>query len=276
MPGMTAFSANLNKVALLRNTRETGRPDVLAAARACLAAGAHGITVHPRPDQRHTRPRDVTELRALTRQQGREFNIEGFPDEAFLALVCAVVPEQCTLVPDSPTQRTSDHGWDCGVHAETLRRVVGRLRANRIRVSIFLDPEPAQVALAAATGTDRIELYTEPYARAFAGSDRDAVLARYRATALAAAGAGLGVNAGHDLDLENLGPFLATVPDVLEVSIGHALVADALDFGFAGAVERYVRICLGHSNPRSAWPVTSLPETSRPQTAATSRPETAE
>jgi pyridoxine 5-phosphate synthase len=242
-PPMTAFSANLNKVALLRNTRDTGYPDILRAARACIAAGAHGITVHPRPDQRHTRPQDVTALRALTRELDVEFNIEGYPDEAFLALVCAVVPEQCTLVPDEPGQRTSDHGWDCQTHQQQLTRVVARLKANRIRTSIFLDPEPAQVAHAAATGTDRVELYTEPYARAFATTDRAAVLSRYRATATAARAAGIALNAGHDLNLDNLGAYLDAVPWTDEVSIGHALVSDALDLGWSEAVRRYVAIC---------------------------------
>jgi pyridoxine 5-phosphate synthase len=240
---MTSFSANLNKVALIRNTRDGGNPSVLRAAELCLGAGAHGITVHPRPDRRHTRPQDVADLRALTRARGVEFNIEGYPDEAFLSLVCATVPEQCTLVPDEPGQRTSDHGWDCGAHRDLLTRVCARLRGAGIRVSVFVDPDPAQPPIAATCGAHRVELYTEPYARAFASSDRASVLARYRATAEAALHAGLGVNAGHDLTLGNLGAFLAAVPRVAEVSIGHALISDALELGFPEAVRRYVAIC---------------------------------
>jgi pyridoxine 5-phosphate synthase len=242
---MTAFSANLNKIALLRNTRDHGVPDLVRISRICLEAGAHGLTVHPRPDQRHTRPADVHALRALTAEAGREFNVEGYPSEDFLALVCAVRPEQCTLVPDWPGQRTSDHGWDVATHRELLARVAARLAAAGVRVSIFLDPEPAQAPLAAAVGADRIELYTEPYARSFGGASQAAMLARYRDTARAAQAAGLGVNAGHDLSLANLGVFLGGVPDVLEVSIGHALIAEALELGMTETVGRYVAICSG-------------------------------
>jgi pyridoxine 5-phosphate synthase len=240
---MTAFSANLNKIALLRNTRDNGIPDPVKLGRLCVQAGAHGLTVHPRPDQRHTRPDDVHVLRALTAELGVELNVEGYPSDDFVGLVCAVRPEQCTLVPDWPGQRTSDHGWDAHAHAELLRRVCARLKANGIRVSIFLDPELAQVPHAAATGAERIELYTEPYARAFGGGAQAAMLARYRDTARAAQAAGLGVNAGHDLSLANLGAFLGAVPSVLEVSIGHALIAEALEFGMAETVRRYVAIC---------------------------------
>jgi pyridoxine 5-phosphate synthase len=240
---MTAFSANLNKIALLRNTRDNGIPDPVRLGRLCVQAGAHGLTVHPRPDQRHTRPDDVHALRALTAELGVELNVEGYPSDDFVGLVCAVRPEQCTLVPDWPGQRTSDHGWDCAAHGELLKRVCARLSANGIRVSIFLDPELAQVPHAAATGASRIELYTEPYARAFAGAARAQMLARYRDTARAAQGAGLGVNAGHDLSLANLGAFLAAVPQVLEVSIGHALIAEALELGMGETVRRYVAIC---------------------------------
>jgi pyridoxine 5-phosphate synthase len=240
---MTAFSANLNKIALLRNTRDNGIPDPVRLGRQCIEAGAAGVTVHPRPDQRHTRPGDVHALRALTAELNVELNVEGYPSEDFIGLVCAVRPEQCTLVPDWPGQRTSDHGWDAHAHQELLRRVAGRLKANGIRVSIFLDPEPAQAPHAASTGADRIELYTEPYARAFGGAAQAAMLGRYRDTARAAQSAGLGVNAGHDLSLGNLAAFLAAVPKVLEVSIGHALVAEALEFGMGETVRRYVAIC---------------------------------
>ena len=240
---MTAFSANLNKIALLRNTRDNGIPDPVRLGRLCVEAGAHGLTVHPRPDQRHTRPDDVHALRALTAELGVELNVEGYPSDDFVGLVCAVRPEQCTLVPDWPGQRTSDHGWDAATHAELLGRIAARLKSNGIRVSIFLDPELAQVAHAAATGAARIELYTEPYARAVGTAGAAGMLARYRETAVAAQAAGLGVNAGHDLNLVNLGPFLSAVPKVLEVSIGHALIAEALELGMSETVRRYVAIC---------------------------------
>ena len=240
---MTAFSANLNKIALLRNTRDNGLPNVLHFARLCLSAGATGITVHPRPDERHTRPSDVRSLRQLTREWNAEFNIEGYPTDDLLQLVLEVRPEQCTLVPDAPDQKTSDHGWDVIAQADLLKRVVPPLRAAGIRVSIFLDPTPELTLLVPATGADRIELYTEPYARAFSTTDRDASLAQYAATAEAAQRAGLSVNAGHDLNLDNLGPFLRSVPHVAEVSIGHALIADALELGMAEAVRRYMAIC---------------------------------
>ncbi len=240
---MTAFSANLNKVAMLRNTRDNGVPDVVRLGRLCLEAGAAGLTVHPRPDQRHTRPADVHALRALTSGMGAELNVEGYPSDDFIGLVSATRPEQCTLVPDWPGQRTSDHGWDAGSHLDLLRRVCARLTSNGIRVSVFLDPEPAQVPHVAAVGADRIELYTEPYARSAGAPGEAAVLARYRDTAGAAQAAGLGVNAGHDLSLANLGAFLAAVPGILEVSIGHALIAEALEFGISETVRRYRSIC---------------------------------
>ncbi|TXT38088.1 MAG: pyridoxine 5-phosphate synthase [Planctomycetota bacterium] len=240
---MTAFSANLNKIALLRNTRDNGLPDVVRFARLCVAAGASGITVHPRPDERHTRPSDVRQLRQLTRELNVEFNIEGYPTDEFLRLVHEVRPEQCTLVPDAPDQRTSDHGWDVVAQADLLKRVVPPLRAAGIRVSIFMDPTPEAMPLVPATGAHRIELYTEPYARDFETAQRTTSLAQYAATARAAQQVGLGVNAGHDLNLDNLGPFLRAVPHVEEVSIGHALIADALELGMSEAVRRYVAIC---------------------------------
>ncbi len=240
---MTAFSANLNKIALLRNTRDNGLPDVLHFARLCVAAGAAGITVHPRPDERHTRPGDVHELRRLTYELGVEFNLEGYPTDEFLRLVLEVRPEQCTLVPDAPDQKTSDHGWDVAAQTELLARVVAPLRAAGIRVSIFMDPTPDAMPLIPVTGADRIEIYTEPYATAFTTPERGAVLVQYAAAARAAHQAGLGVNAGHDLTLDNLGSFLHAVPNVAEVSIGHALIADALELGMSEAVRRYVAIC---------------------------------
>ncbi len=240
---MTAFSANLNKIALLRNTRDNGIPDVVHFARQCIAAGAAGITVHPRPDKRHTRPSDVYALRKLTRELNVEFNIEGYPTDEFLRLVLEVRPEQCTLVPDAPDQKTSDHGWDVVAQADLLQLVVPPLAVAGIRVSIFMDPAPELMPLVPATGAHRIELYTEPYATSFATLDQATSLARYAASAEAARRAGLGVNAGHDLNLDNLGPFLKTVPHVEEVSIGHALIADALELGMSEAVRRYVAIC---------------------------------
>lgn len=242
---MTAFSANLNKVALLRNTRDNGIPDLRHFARSCIAAGAAGITVHPRPDQRHARPSDVHELRQLTREVGVEFNIEGYPTDDFLRLVHEVRPEQCTLVPDAPDQKTSDHGWDVSAHGSLLLRVISPLRDAGIRVSLFMDPAPELMPLVPATGAHRIELYTEPYARAFPTLGRVASLALYVAAAHAAQQVGLQVNAGHDLNLDNLGPFLEAVPHVEEVSIGHALIADALELGMTEAVRRYVAICQG-------------------------------
>lgn len=240
---MTAFSANLNKIALLRNTRDNGIPDLNRLARQCLSAGSAGITVHPRPDERHTRPSDVRELRLLTHELHAEINIEGYPTDDFLRLVHEVRPEQCTLVPDAPDQKTSDHGWDVATHLDLLRRIIPPLKAAGIRVSLFMDPDPVAIKLVPQTYADRIELYTEPYAHAFLTGGRVASLAQYAAAAQAAHERGLGVNAGHDLNLDNLGAFLAGVPHVEEVSIGHALIADALELGLCEAVRRYVAIC---------------------------------
>ena len=238
---MTQLSANLNKVALLRNTRTVGIPSVVHAARIALGAGAHGITVHPRPDGRHVRAQDVRELAQLLRQSpGAEFNIEGNPFHGLLEFVREARPAQCTLVPDETGAFTSDHGWDLDKDSARLRPVMAELKSLGVRVSLFMDPVPAAMPAAAKLGADRVELYTEPYARAFGGSERQTVLARYAESARAAQAAGLGVNAGHDLNLDNLGPFLKAVPRVLEVSIGHALIADALEFGLAEAVRKYL------------------------------------
>ena len=247
---MTAFSANLNKVALLRNTRDNGIPDLARMARLCVAAGAAGITVHPRPDERHTRPGDVCALRLLTRGLRVEFNIEGYPTDDFLRLVHEVRPEQCTLVPDAPDQKTSDHGWDVATNGELLKRIIPPLRAAGIRVSLFMDPDPEAIPLVPPTGAHRIELYTEPYARAFPTADKADSLAQYAATAEAAHRLGLGVNAGHDLNLDNLGEFLSRVPRVAEVSIGHALIADALELGLTAAVRQYIAICQSAATQR--------------------------
>jgi pyridoxine 5-phosphate synthase len=238
---VTLLSANLNKVALLRNTRTIGIPDVVHAARIALRAGAHGITVHPRPDGRHVRANDVRDLAAVVRERpGAEFNIEGNPFHGLLEFVREVRPAQCTLVPDETGAFTSDHGWDLPRDRARLEPVIAELKALGVRVSLFMDPVPAAMAAAAGLGADRVELYTEPYARAFGTPGESAVLRGYAEAARAAQGAGLGVNAGHDLNLANLPAFLATVPGVLEVSIGHALIADALEFGLGEAVRRYL------------------------------------
>lgn len=238
---MTALSVNLNKVALIRNSRQSGIPSVIRAAELCIAAGADGITVHPRPDERHIRRSDVRELKPMLTV---EFNIEGNPLEpVFLDLVREVRPTQCTLVPDSREQSTSDHGWAVAAMAHVLEPIVGDLHAHGIRVSLFVDADPTVMAAAKAIGADRVELYTGPYAEEFVAGQRETALARYAAAAQAALDVGLEVNAGHDLSLDNLGPFLQHVPGVAEVSIGHALIADALELGLPETVRRYKAIC---------------------------------
>jgi len=238
---VTRLSVNLNKIALLRNSRTLGIPSVIRAAVIALDAGAQGITVHPRPDGRHIRTADVHELAQLLAQRGGvEFNIEGNPFENVLELAAAVRPQQCTLVPDEASALTSDHGWDLRRDAARLRPVIAELRAMGIRVSLFMDPGPELMQAAFDAGADRVELYTEPYASAFGGPGESAVLARYAAAADAAQRAGLGVNAGHDLNCNNLPRFLDAVTGVQEVSIGHALIADALEWGLAVAVQRYL------------------------------------
>ena len=247
----TALSVNVNKVALVRNTRHLGIPDVVRAARLCLEAGAHGITVHPRPDERHIRSGDVYDLAALLAQwPGREYNIEGNPFHNLMDFVRAVRPQQATFVPDSTDQFTSDHGWNLAQDSERLRPLIDECHALGVRVSLFMDPLPDAMAAARAVGADRVELYTEPYAAAWGTPQAAAELARYRAAALAAQAVGLGVNAGHDLNRDNLGPFVHEVPGVLEVSIGHALVADALELGYAATVRAYLA-CLPPS-PQAA------------------------
>lgn len=237
---MTQLSVNLNKVALLRNTRTIGIPNVAHAATLALEAGADGITVHPRPDGRHVRAPDVAELaELLKRWPAAEFNIEGNPFHGLMQFVRQVRPHQCTFVPDETGAFTSDHGWNLPADAERLRPFIDEARALGVRVSLFMDPEPAAMAHAKAAGADRVELYTEPYARAWGSAEQDAVLRRYVQAAQAALAAGLGVNAGHDLNRHNLATFLAAVPGVAEVSIGHALIADALEFGLAATVRMY-------------------------------------
>jgi pyridoxine 5-phosphate synthase len=243
MTGMTKLSVNVNKIALLRNSRNLGIPSVVRAADIALRAGAHGITVHPRPDARHIRASDVHDLSQLLKQwPDAEFNIEGNPFEPpLLELADAVRPQQCTLVPDDPAAFTSDHGWDLARHGDRLRPVIAGLQDLGVRVSLFMDPLPEAMIIAAAIGADRVELYTEPYAAAFGTAEEVATVARYAEAARSAMAAGLEVNAGHDLSQANLPLFLSAVPGVAEVSIGHALIADALELGLAAAVEAYLR-----------------------------------
>jgi pyridoxine 5-phosphate synthase len=241
-PGKTALSVNLNKVALVRNTRHLGIPSVTRAAALCLAAGAHGITVHPRPDARHIRDGDVRELHALLRRDWprAEYNIEGNPFHNLMDYVRELRPHQATFVPDSEGQFTSDHGWDLAKDAERVRPLIAEAKALGVRVSLFMDAEPAAMALAKSVGADRVELYTEPYAAAWGTPGQEAQLARFAAAAQAALDAGLEVNAGHDLNLDNLAAFVRRVPGVLEVSIGHAFISDALERGYAEAVRAYL------------------------------------
>jgi pyridoxine 5-phosphate synthase len=237
---MSKLSVNLNKIALLRNQREIGIPNLAAAAQTCISAGAHGITVHPRPDQRHIRFSDVELLEELLTV---EFNIEGNPcQEHLMPILRRAKPTQATLVPDDPAQATSDHGWDLSVDAARLGPLISELKGLGCRVSLFMDPLPENMAAAAELGADRVELYTEPYAAAHRRGDSAAELSRYVRAAEAAQAAGLGVNAGHDLNLDNLPMFLAEVPGLLEVSIGHALIADALELGLAKAVAAYLNV----------------------------------
>jgi pyridoxine 5-phosphate synthase len=243
----TLLSVNLNAVAQLRNRRNLPWPSVTGVARIVLDAGASGITIHPRPDERHIRRTDVHDLSALLRKDypQAEFNIEGYPSEDFLALVEQVAPEQVTLVPDDPTQATSDHGWDFEHDAELLGRVVARLKESGCRVSLFCDPDAGAdgVARARQTGADRVELFTGPFGACHDDAGRArAELAALAETSVAAATVELGVNAGHDLTLANLPDFMDAVPGIAEVSIGHGITADALILGFPEAVRRYVQV----------------------------------
>lgn len=240
---MTALSVNLNKIALLRNSRGRDYPNLLAYARQVIDLGVAGITVHPRQDERHTRQQDVFDLAKLTNQFNHiEFNVEGYPEADFLQLIEQTKPQQCTLVPDSPNQLTSDHGWDLRREGERVKQLAEQLRQWGVRSSVFLDPDLQQVELAAACGVDRIELYTEAYAEAYAQGDCQKVLKRYREATELAQSLGLGVNAGHDLDLQNLSTFL-TIPNILEVSIGHALTIESLQFGYRQVIADYLKIC---------------------------------
>jgi pyridoxine 5-phosphate synthase len=241
---MTKLSVNVNKVATLRNTRpQLEIPSVIHCSRICLEAGAHGITVHPRPDQRHIKPSDVDAILVLLKEFPKaEFNIEGNPFEKFLDLVEKAQPTQATLVPDTTDQITSDHGWDLKKDFGRLKPIVDRLKNKGIRVSLFMDPDPLLMERAKKIGADRVELYTEPYAAAFARGEKNAA-ASYAASAARAIELGLAVNAGHDLNLDNLAPFLKDVKGVAEVSIGHALIGDALEFGLCETVKKYLAAC---------------------------------
>ncbi len=231
----TNLSVNINKVATLRNARGENNPDVVRFALDCERFGADGITVHPRPDERHIRRADVRALRPVLT---REFNMEGYPDEVFTNLVLEVVPEQVTLVPDAADALTSSAGWDVEANFDFLRGVIARFKEKGVRVSVFVDADPAQVRLAAKAGADRVELYTKPYADGYA-ADRKAAVAPFVAAAQAAIDAGLGLNAGHDLSLENLAYFHRSLPRLDEVSIGHALICDALYLGIEETIKQY-------------------------------------
>jgi len=243
---MTALSVNLNKIALLRNSREGNYPNVVEHAQLCIDQGADGITVHPRPDQRHIRPSDVRQLAALVSPiPDVEFNIEGNPFApamadypGFVELVEETQPDQCTLVPDGDDQLTSDHGFDLTSSGEQLAPVIQRLQKQGMRVSLFMDPDLEQIKLASQIGADRIELYTGPYAAAWGTDQLQTIFEQHLAAAELATELGMGVNAGHDLNLDNLTKF-ASIPDLLEVSIGHAFTVDSLAMGMANAVQAY-------------------------------------
>lgn len=232
---MTKLSVNINKVATLRNARGGNNPDVCRFALDCELMGGEGITVHPRPDERHIRRADVFALRPLLHT---EFNIEGYPNDEFIELVLQVKPAQVTLVPDAPDQITSNHGWDTVAHQEFLTEVVAIFKDAGIRTSVFVDPDVTMVEYAAKVGADRVELYTEPYAANYT-KDREAAIAPYITAAKVAQKVGLGLNAGHDLSLENLAYFAEQVPHLDEVSIGHALICDALYLGIEETIRRY-------------------------------------
>jgi pyridoxine 5-phosphate synthase len=240
---MTKLSVNLNKIALLRNSRGHDTPNVVEFAKKFIDLGVTGITIHPRPDERHITRQDAIDLGNLIRPlDGIELNIEGYPSDEFLQLIETVKPDQTTLVPDAPDQITSDHGFDFHTQADFLKPILARLKACGTRISVFLDPDLEQVKLAAQSATDRIELYTEEYAREFFTLNHQPVHQRYHDAAVEAQKLGLEVNAGHDLSLINLAKFL-TIPGVLEVSIGHALVTECLEEGMAHVARRYLDIC---------------------------------
>ncbi len=239
---MTNLSVNLNKVAMLRNARPLAIPSVVKMGEISIAAGAQGLTVHPRPDERHIRRTDVYDLAKLLKEHPTvEFNIEGNPFESpFMEIIREVRPDQCTLVPDAPDQNTSDHGWNVPENAARLEEIISELNELGCRVSLFMDPDVEQIKQVPPLGCSRIELYTEPYATAYREGKGEESFEIYRKAAECAQSLGIGVNGGHDLNLENL-PLFKKIPNLLEVSIGHALTADALEMGFAGAVEAYLK-----------------------------------
>lgn len=250
-PKRTLLSVNVNKVALLRNTRHLGEPSVVRAARICLNAGAAGITVHPRPDERHIRRADVFDIAALLKDWPKaEYNIEGNPFHNLMEFIRAVRPAQATFVPDSESQSTSDHGWNLKEDAARLAPLILECRELGVRVSLFMDPIAEQMSLAKKLGAERIELYTESWAASFHTSARIATLSTFISTSKAAMDVGLVINAGHDLNRENLTPFLKAVPGIAEVSIGHALICDALELGYDRTVRAYLD-CI-----QSAFPAT--------------------
>lgn len=234
---MTRLSVNVNKIATLRNARGGNLPDLLKVSMDCERFGAEGITVHPRPDERHIRYQDVRDLKSLVKT---EFNIEGYPSPAFITLVREVSPHQVTLVPDPPGAITSNAGWDTKTNLSFLKEVIAGFHASGIRTSVFIETEVEMIRYAAETGTDRVELYTEAYARGYPG-DREAAVAPFTLAAETAAECGLGLNAGHDLNLQNLKFFAERVPGLLEVSIGHALICDALYLGLENSIQLYLR-----------------------------------
>ena len=239
---MTRLSVNINKIATLRNARGGNIPNVLEAAENCEKFGAEGVTVHPRPDERHIRYQDVRDIRPIIKT---EFNIEGYPAEKFIDLVLEVIPDQVTLVPDPPDALTSSEGWDTKKHLDFLKKVIPRFQSRGIRTSIFVDTAESNIIYAAKTGTNRVELYTEPYARDYS-LDRSGALEPFSKAAAKAIELGMEVNAGHDLNLENLKYFHEQVPGLMEVSIGHALISDALYYGLENAIQMYKRL-LKHS-----------------------------
>ena len=238
----THLSVNLNKVALIRNTRHLGIPSLIRAANQCLEAGASGITLHPRPDERHIRAHDVADIAAMMKDwPAKELNIEGNPLQNLMGFVRKYQPNQATFVPDSEGQFTSDHGWSPEHDSTKLRPLIAEAKALGVRVSLFMDAEASSMAWAKSVGADRVELYTEPYAAAWGTPQQSAQLKRFADAAQAAIDAGLQVNAGHDLNLDNLTAFIQQVPGVQEVSIGHALIADALEMGYSETVKAYLR-----------------------------------
>ena len=246
---MTALSINLNKISLLRNSREGNYPNIVKHAKVCIEHGADGITVHPRPDQRHIRPKDVRDLAELVRPQPNlEFNVEGNPFApaladypGFLELVEETNPDQCTLVPDTDSQLTSDHGFDLHSSGEALYPIIQRLKNQGMRVSLFMDPDLEQINLAAKVGADRIELYTGPYAASWGTDSLETIFQQHLKAAQLATSLGMGVNAGHDLNLDNLAKF-SSIPNLLEVSIGHAFIVDSLSMGMASTVQAYKKL----------------------------------